>query len=168
VVNVGGGKDDLSCGLGNSTPCASIDYAIFGSLNVSANSPKINLVGNSSINSNVDITGLSVGSETVMWIVHVPKGIFLLVNCSSDVCRNTIVQFVTLRLESSTVIRPFLQAVSVSKSAGLSLLNVIIQFSSLLKASLVSISGLSMFNASDFAVVKVLCLFKYCNVIIFL
>jgi hypothetical protein len=54
-VSVGGGSDSISCGVG--TSCASLDYAIFGSLDTGSTNPTITLVGSSTLKQTVEITG---------------------------------------------------------------------------------------------------------------
>jgi hypothetical protein len=56
-VNVGGEMDSLSCGTGTNTPCKSLSYAIYGSLDGSFPNPTINLLGTSVLDQNVEITG---------------------------------------------------------------------------------------------------------------
>jgi hypothetical protein len=155
IVSVGEGEDALSCGVGNNRPCGSIDYAIYSSLNMTSVNKTINLVGDCTVKNNVEITGITVGSENAMQNVKVPKGLTMLVNYSAGVSGNTSLKLVSFMLSSSVMVSSFLQVVSSSASASLSLLNVSFQFYSPLRLPLLSVSGLSTFLMYNISVVKV-------------
>jgi hypothetical protein len=57
-VNVGGGEDGLSCGIGNSIPCASLDFVIYSSLNINGINPTVSVIGQTRVSQSVEISGL--------------------------------------------------------------------------------------------------------------
>jgi hypothetical protein len=57
IVYVGGGVDSLSCGVGQNQGCLSLDYAIYTSLDTTASSPTVNVIGPAILTQNVEITG---------------------------------------------------------------------------------------------------------------
>jgi hypothetical protein len=60
-VRVGGGVVDnaLSCGV-DQIACATLDYALYGSLDRSVANPTVNLHGNTHLGQSVDVTGIYI------------------------------------------------------------------------------------------------------------
>jgi hypothetical protein len=58
VVTVGGGLDTPLCGVKDNPPCASLNYAIYGSLDVGSDEDAVvKVVDSSALNQSVGITG---------------------------------------------------------------------------------------------------------------
>jgi hypothetical protein len=151
-VNVGGSQavDDVTCGAGRS--CGSLDFALHSRINSGG---KVNIIGNTTLSSDGDITGVSILGQGETQTVMVSKSVTLsfIGNLNNP---STLISNVLFNITSSAVTNTLLLALSGGfVSSLLNLRGVSFSYRPALNSPLVSIDGLRNVNLENVKIERV-------------
>jgi hypothetical protein len=152
-VGGSGASDTMVCGENLVIPCESLDFAIHSRLNLTALSPTVNILGQTTLTNDCDITGLRLSSQNEQQIIIVPKSVSLLFN-ASRISQNLTITNIIFNITSSAVHNSILSGFSSYSGVLILLENVSIIYLPVLNAPHLLFNGISTINLINVKIEK--------------